>query len=298
MSEQQPLISTEQGQSHRFSNAKDLRDSIKAGVEAASEAPSPASGPNLAQKILAIQATVGAVKKKGKFDTSMGSANFLRIEDTVMAVSKLMTQHGLIITGTLARKTDGAFCYERVPHTTKGWIASVIMEWTIEDTLTGETRSWCIPGEGYDPTDKGTPKAQTSSRKYAIIEIFNLAIGNDIEGGNTATFEEGKERQAKAAQNKIADAAGRGVKSAVEQYSQIEPEKKLVVARPEQFNGHYIIATGFISVPQLAQFFEDTSSKYLDASKTRTGKSGWKVSAEYEKGLIALCEKLNIEVEG
>lgn len=288
---------------HRFSNPKGVRDSIKAGVEEDSEAPYPASGPNLAQKILAIQSAVGVVKKRGKFDAAMGNSNFLRIEDAVLAVSKLMVEQGLILTGTLAKRPDNTLYYDRTPHlktlkdgeSRSGYIASVIFDWTLEDVVSGESRTWQIPGEGYDSTDKGTPKAQTSSRKYAIIEIANLAVGNDIEG-DAATFVDGKERASKVAASKIADAAGRGNKTALDTYSQIEPEKKLVIARPEEFNGHYVIATGFIAAPPLDQFFEDTGSKRLNSP--RTGKAGWKVPAEYEKGLIALCEKLKIEVDG
>jgi len=261
------------------------------------EAPKPETK-TLAQKIREIQAAVGAVKKRGKFGPEMGNSNYLRIEDTVAAVSKLITDRGLILTGTLAQKPDETFYYERAPGATKGYIASLVMAWKLEDVDTGECRVWNMPGEGYDGTDKGTPKAQTSSRKYAIINIFNLAVGNDVEAARS--WDDGKEAQkdvvkqrllagAKSSDPKVREIALQGLDS------QVESPKALIITRPEEFNGHYFIASGLIAVPELDRFFEDTDSKRLNSKKT--GKIGWKVSAEYEKSLIDLCERLKIEVE-
>ena len=260
---------------------------------------------NLAQKILEIQNAVGVVKKLGKFDSAMGGGNYLRIEDAVVAVNKLMCARGLIFTGTLLSKPNAEdFFLTRVPHEKgskegairSGYMTNLVMEWTLEDAETGEKRSWCFPGDGYDGTDKSVYKAMTGSRKYGITIIFNLPIGNDVEEHGTVTFEEGKEKQKKIAANKVAEAAARGVPSALDAMSQVEPEKKIIITRPEEFNGHYIIASGYIAVPQLDTFFADTGCKRLDSKKT--GKTGWKVPADYEKSLLGMCERLNIEVEG
>src|SRR6266576_7218952 len=73
----------------------------------------------LAQKILAIQNTVGVVKKMGKFGSEMGGGNYLRIEDAVVAVNKLMSEHKLIFTGTVlpAQVSGGeAFHLKHSPH--------------------------------------------------------------------------------------------------------------------------------------------------------------------------------------
>lgn len=252
---------------------------------------------NLAQKILAIQKAVGAVKKKGKFGTEMGGSNYLRIEDAVSAVGDLMSEHGLLLTGTLAMKSNGDYFYERVQHTTKGYIVNVITQWRLEDVEDStQYRHYYLPGDGYDGTDKAVYKALTGSRKYAVIQIFNLAVGNDVEAHGTPSFDEGKDKQKKLAANKVAEAAARGVPSAIEAMSQAEPEKKLTIARPEEYNGHYIIATGYTAVPQLETFFTDTGCKRIDSKKT--GKTGWKVPSEYEKGLLGMCERLGLEVEG
>ena len=252
----------------------------------------------LAQKILAIQDRVGVVKKQGQFGSEMGGGKYLRIEDAVVAVNKLMCSSGLFMTGRLVKS-------DRVPHervdkggnlNRSGYISSVLMEWTVEDAETGEKRSFEFPGDGYDSTDKSIYKAMTGSRKYAIISIFNLPIGNDVEEHGTPSFEESKGKAKAVAANKIAAAAAAGNKTAIDAMSQIEPERKLVIVRPEEMNGHYIFVGGLTAVPQLQTFFSDTGCKWL--KNRTTGKDGWKVPAEYEKGLLALCEKLGIEVEG
>ncbi len=253
----------------------------------------------LAQKILEVQNSVGVVKKQGKFGTEMGGGNYLRIEDAVVAVNKLMCSKGLILTGTLRK------C-ERVPHertgkdgvlARTGYIASVLMDWTLDDTETLESRTWTFPGDGYDGTDKSIYKAMTGCRKYAIINIFNLPIGNDVEEQGMGTEKESKAAQQKnIAAQKIADAAGKGNKTAIDALSQIEPEKKIAVSRPEKYNGHYIEVSGFIANPPLDTFFADTDSKRF--KRMPEGTPYWRVPSDYEVGLMKLCEKLGIEVEG
>lgn len=253
---------------------------------------------NLAQKILEIQSEAGIVKKKGKFGNEGDKQrwDYLRIEDAVIAVNKLLAAKGLLLTATLQKKPDGTFYIDRLVRPEKGYIVSLVMQWTIEDVETGEHRSWDFPGEGYDGTDKGTYKAETGSRKYAIINIFNLPVGNDVEEKGAPSFEEGRAKQKAVAANQIAAAAARGNKIAIDAMSQEVQEKILRISRPEEYNGHYIIASGFIAVPALDTFFNDTGCKRIDSRKT--GKTGWKVPAEYEKGLLSMCQKLEIEIEG
>jgi hypothetical protein len=258
---------------------------------------------SLAQKILEIQDRVGVVKKRGNFDSAMGGGHYLRIEDAVVAVNKLLTQHKLILTGDI--KNAARVPHERVDKSgnlsRSGYISSVEMEWTVEDVESGERRVWTFPGDGYDATDKAIYKAMTGSRKYAIINIFNLPIGNDVEEHGTRTWDEAIAAQ-KAVVKKQLVAATASEHPAVRQIalegldSQLPPPASLILTRPEEYNGHFFIASGLIAIPQLDQFFEDTGSKRLNSKKT--GRAGWKVPAEYEKGLLDLCGKLKIEIEG
>jgi hypothetical protein len=232
----------------------------------------------------------------------MGGGSFLRIEDAVVAVNKLLTAYKLILTGDI--KTSDRVPHERVGKdgnlARSGYISSVIMEWTVEDTETSERRTWTFVGDGYDATDKSVYKAMTGCRKYAIINIFNLPIGNDVEE-HTKTWDESIAAQQAVVKKKLVQAAtsdnAKVREVALEGLdSQLPLPSALIITRPEEFNGHFFIASGLIAVPQLDSFFEDTGSKRLNQKKT--GKIGWKVSSEYEKGLIDLCRKLNIEIEG
>jgi len=257
----------------------------------------------LVQKILEIQDRVGVVKKQGTFGTEMGSAKYLRIEDAVVAVNKLLTLNKLILTGEIV--TYDRTVHERagkVPGELQrsGYISTVRMTWTIDDTETGEARAWSFVGDGYDATDKSIYKAMTGCRKYAIINIFNLPIGNDVEE-HTLTWDDKVAAQKAVVKKKLVQAAtseNPSVRQAAIDglEAQAEPPKALTITRPEDFNGHFFIASGLIAVPQLDQFFEDTGSKRLNSKKT--GKVGWKVEANYEKSLIELCAKLQIAVEG
>lgn len=244
---------------------------------------------SLAQKILDIQANVPTVKKAGH--NKEHNYKFLQIEDAVKAVNKMLSSRSLIMTQNLRS-------WETNPHTGgKGYIAKVMLEWTLEDVLTGEKREYLVPGEGYDTTDKGTPKAITASRKQAIITIFNLPVGDNPEAHGYATERADAKNAAQAVgRQKVVEAAAKGSQTAIDALSQLEPEKKINIARPPDQNGHYIIVTGFIAAPPLEQFFDDTASKRF---KTKTDLVPyWKVPAEYEAGLIKLCEKLGIEIEG
>jgi hypothetical protein len=249
---------------------------------------------NLAQKILAIQNSVGVVAKKGR--NKEQGWDYLRIEDAVLSVNKLLASHSLILTPTLQKKPDGSFYYERIPHATKGYIVSVVLIWTMEDVTTGDCRSWNIPGDGYDTTDKAVYKAMTGSRKTAIIHIFNLPVGNDVEEKGLPTVEESKKAQRSVADRKIAEAVGKGSQAALDAITQVEHEKKLLITRPEELNGHYIVASGYIADPVLEQFFEETGCKRFKSKTNNT--PYWRVPADYEEGLIKLCERLKVEVEG
>lgn len=252
----------------------------------------------LMQKVRDIQNSVGTVKKKGR--NTEHNYQFLRIEDAVVAVNKMMSERDLVLMPTLAKRPDGTFYFDRQPHKVdKGYMSTLVLEWKLEDVSTGESRLYNVPGEGYDTTDKGFPKAITSSRKQAIILIFNIPVGNDIEerGGMTVERDTAKGNAQSIAARKIAEAAGKGNKTAIDALSQIEPEKKIIIKRPEEHNGNYIAVFGLIAVPQLEQFFADTGSKSYQ-TKTVPITRYWRVPSEYEEGLVKMCERLNIEVEG
>jgi len=246
------------------------------------ETPKPLS---LEQKIAAISASVRKIKMTGFNKDS--NYKYLKIEDVVDAVRPGMEAHGLILTPEVQ-------ALETVPET-KGILFRLTVLWKLRDVTTGDSMEFTMPGTGWDFHDKGVYKALTGSRKYALILIFNLPVGDNPEQAG------GADRDAKATQRgvaakKIGDAAGRGVPAAIEAILQTERDKKIVITRPEELNGHFFHAEGYIAIPDLDQFFEDTGCKRF--KRKTDGVPYWRVPADYEKGFVDLCDRLKIEVEG
>ena len=240
----------------------------------------------LAQKIATISREVTKIKMTG-FNKDAGY-KYLKIEDVVDAVRAGMEKHGLLLTPQVQK-------FENIPDT-KGILRDVMVEWTLEDLEGTESRKYLVPGSGWDYHDKGTYKALTGSRKYALILIFNLPVGDNPEQSGPQDKSTAKETAKATGERKIVEAAARGNQAAIDALSQVEPEKKILISRPEEHNGNYIVVTGFIAAPQLERFFDDTDSKRFKTKKDLL--PYWRVPADYEKGLIALCQKLGIEVEG
>jgi ERF superfamily len=240
----------------------------------------------LAWKIKEISAKVKKIKRAGR-NTDQGY-NYLTIEDTVDAVRHDMYAMNLLLTPQLVKAEQVA--------DSKGILRDVVFDWTLEDIETGEKRTWQVPGSGWDYHDKGMYKAMTGSRKYALILIFNLPVGDNPEQSAGADRDAGKNAAKAVADKKIAEAASKGNKTAIDALSQIEPEKKILISRPEEHHGNFVIVTGYIAVPPLERYFDDTGSKRFKTAKDAV--PYWRVPSEYEKGLVELCGRLGIEVEG
>ena len=114
-----------------------------------------------------------------------------------------------------------------------------------------------------------------------------------------ATFEEGKAKQKDVVNKTLAQKANsddpKVRKIAVDALTQVEPEKKIVISRPEEYNGHYIKVSGLLAVPQIEQYLLDTDSKRFQLKDKSVY---WRVAAEYERGLIETAMKLHIDIEG
>jgi hypothetical protein len=172
---------------------------------------------SLAQKIHAIQSIARKVAKRG-VNPEQGW-EYLQIEDAVLAAKRQMKRHKLILTGSLSTKGDSNFDMTRTANERgSGYVIDLVMRWQLTDVESGEELTFYIPGSGWDYNDKGVFKAMTGSRKYAIVLIFNLAVGNDVEERGAMDKTNARDRQREIADQKIADAeAGRGVEASTPQ---------------------------------------------------------------------------------
>ena len=59
--------------------------------------------------------------------------------------------------------------------------AQVVMAYTFTDVDTGEEITTKVAGQGLDAGDKAPYKAMTGALKYALLQSFLLATGDDPE---------------------------------------------------------------------------------------------------------------------
>lgn len=181
---------------------------IVAGIEGnMTDKPEQAKPLSLDEKILAIQDAIKKLKKTGA-NKDQGY-KYLTIEDAVDATRREMISHGLLL-------IPGAFDEPTRYDDGKGFTFIIYIEWVLKDLASSESRTWKIPGAGWDYHDKGVPKAITGSRKTALILIFNLPIGDNPEAGNIDRVS-ASDRAQGVAQRKIAEGNKRLAAKADEQ---------------------------------------------------------------------------------
>jgi hypothetical protein len=146
--------------------------------------------------------------------------------------------------------------------------------------------------ERFDAQSVGS--AITYARRYALAAM--TCVAQEDDDGNKAAGVGTKEAAQNVATKKLKEFAAAGNKTAIDALSQMEPSTKITIKRPESFNGHYISASGNIEAEPLVKFFTDTESQKFQPKSG--GLPYRRVPAEYEKSLIELCNKLEIEIEG
>lgn len=63
----------------------------------------------------------------------------------------------------------------------KDRLVSLLVEFTVHDGDSGETLAFRKWGEGQDPGDKASYKAETGALKYALLKLFQIPTGDDPE---------------------------------------------------------------------------------------------------------------------
>jgi hypothetical protein len=152
---------------------------------------------SLAEKLLVIQGIARKVAKRG-VNPEQGW-EYLQIEDAVEWAKRQMKRHKLILTASLLPNTLTRTANEKG----SGYVIDLVLCWTLLDLESGEERQFDIPGSGWDYSDKGVFKAMTGSRKYAIVLIFNLAVGNDVEERGAIEKTTGLARQKEIVREKL-----------------------------------------------------------------------------------------------
>lgn len=169
--------------------------------------------PKIYNAIAAIQAGVGNIPKNGIGPASQGSYKYVKNDDILESISKLMVANNVItrpeITGyELVTREIGAG--RLVPLT----IVHVRITYiSVED---GSEFTVAISAEGADNGDKAGRKAITQAQKIANLLTFNIATGEPDPDGMDV---EPVASRATATQKKIASA---GASGATAVYNQIK----------------------------------------------------------------------------
>ncbi len=132
------------------------------------------------EAIAAIQAGVGNIPKNGVGPASQGSYKYVKNDDILDAISKLMVKHGVISRPEIIR-------WEHVSREigANRVVAMTVVELhiqyiSIEDD---STFTVTVAAEGADNGDKGMRKAVTQAQKIANLLTFNIATGEPDPDG-------------------------------------------------------------------------------------------------------------------
>jgi hypothetical protein len=136
--------------------------------------------PKIYKAIAAIQAGVGNIPKAGVGPASQGSYKYVKNDDILEAISKLMIEHKVITKPVITNHqlvTREIGANRSVPMTIVTLDVTYI---SIED---GSEFTVSVTAEGADNGDKGGRKAVTQAQKIANLLTFNIATGEPDPDG-------------------------------------------------------------------------------------------------------------------
>jgi hypothetical protein len=130
---------------------------------------------NLRQKLVEVRRRLGYIQKRGHNERF--SYSYVTAADIAGAVGDILAELGVVVIPSLENIT-----YESTAgrgETTR--MARVVMAYTFADVDSGEEIVAKVAGQGLDVGDKAPYKAMTGALKYALLQSFLLATGDDPE---------------------------------------------------------------------------------------------------------------------
>jgi len=141
---------------------------------------------NLRQKLAVVRRRIAYVQKRGH--NELLNYSYVTAADIAGAVGDILAELGVVVVPWLESITYEPARTGRM-GTERG--ACVVMTYSFVDVDTGEEITVKVAGEGLDPGDKAPYKAMTGALKYALLQSFLLATGDDLEderGDSRAAF--------------------------------------------------------------------------------------------------------------
>jgi hypothetical protein len=131
---------------------------------------------NLRQKLGEVRRRIGYIQKRGYNERH--DYNYVAAADIAGAVGDVLAELGVVVIPRLESITYEPHAPGRIDSVR---VARVIMAYTFTDEISGEEVTAWVAGEGLDVGDKASYKAMTGALKYALLQSFLLATGDDPE---------------------------------------------------------------------------------------------------------------------
>jgi hypothetical protein len=130
----------------------------------------------LRQKLREVRRRIGYIQKRGYNERH--NYNYVAAADIAGTVGDVLAELGVVVIPRLESITYEPHAPGR-PDSVR--VARVIMAYTFTDVDSGEEITARVAGEGLDVGDKASYKAMTGALKYALLQCFLLATGDDPE---------------------------------------------------------------------------------------------------------------------
>jgi hypothetical protein len=128
---------------------------------------------NLREKFTEVRRRLGYVQKRGHNERH--NYSYVTAADLAGSVGDILAELGVVVIPQLQSIST------ETPRSSSDRIARVVMNYRFVDARSGEELTVRVPGEGADPGDKAPYKAMTGALKYALLQSFLLATGDDPE---------------------------------------------------------------------------------------------------------------------
>lgn len=140
--------------------------------------------PKIYKAIAAIQAGVGNIPKAGVGPASQGSYKYVKNDDILEAISKLMIANKVITRPVI---TNHELVTREIGANRSVALTVVSLDVTYISTEDGSEFTVSVTAEGADNGDKGGRKAVTQAQKIANLLTFNIATGEPDPDGIEVT---------------------------------------------------------------------------------------------------------------
>ena len=131
---------------------------------------------NLRQKLGEVRRRIGYIQKRGYNERH--NYNYVAAADIAGTVGDILAELGVVVIPRLESITYEPPAPGRLDSVR---VARVIMAYTFTDVDSGDEITAKVAGEGLDVGDKASYKAMTGALKYALLQSFLLATGDDPE---------------------------------------------------------------------------------------------------------------------